>query len=128
MVIDSSAFVSIVLLEDDAEVLLGKIVSADVLKTSAASLMEASMVLLSRGGQLKVEAFDALLLAYDVEVLPVDRAQALIARDAFARFGKGRDPAGLNFGDCFSYALAWQTGEPLLFKGNDFSQTDLAQA
>ncbi len=86
------------------------------------------MVLLSRGGQLKVEAFDALLLAYDVEVLPVDRAQALIARDAFARFGKGRDPAGLNFGDCFSYALAWQTGEPLLFKGNDFSQTDLAQA
>jgi len=128
MVIDSSAFVSIVLLEDDAEVLLGKMVLADVLKTSAASLMEASMVLLSRGGQGKVDALDALLLEFQVEIVPVDRAQTLIARDSFVRYGKGRDPAGLNFGDCFSYALAKQTGEALLFKGNDFSQTDLAQA
>ena len=125
MVIDSSAFVSIVLLEVDAPIFLGKMVSADLLKTSAASLMEASIVLLSRGGQLKVVAFDALLLAYDVEVVPVDRGQVLIARDAFARFGKGRHPAGLNFGDCFSYALAKQTGDPLLFKGNGFSQTDI---
>jgi ribonuclease VapC len=69
---------------------------------------------------------DGLILRFEIVVVPVDREQALLAREAFRRFGKGRNKASLNFGDCF--ALAKQTGEPLLFKGNDFSQTDITAA
>jgi len=72
-----------------------------------------------------VAAFDNLIDKLGIEVVPVDREQALLAREAFRRFGKGRHKAGLNFGDCFAYALAKQTNEPLLYKGNDFSQTDI---
>ena len=72
-----------------------------------------------------VTAFDNLIDKLGIEVVPVDREQALLAREAFRRFGKGRHKAGLNFGDCFAYALAKQTNEPLLYKGNDFSQTDI---
>ncbi len=73
-----------------------------------------------------VAAFDNLIDKLGIEVVPVDREQALLAREAFRRFGKGRHKAGLNFGDCFAYALAKQTNEPLLYKGNDFSQTDIS--
>ena len=73
-----------------------------------------------------VTAFDNLIDKLGIEVVPVDREQALLAREAFRRFGKGRHKAGLNFGDCFAYALAKQTNEPLLYKGNDFSQTDIS--
>ena len=72
-----------------------------------------------------VAAFDNLIDKLGIEVVPVDREQALLAREAFRRFGKGRHKAGLNFGDCFAYALAKQTNRPLLYKGNDFSQTDI---
>lgn len=74
------------------------------------------------------DALDNLIGSLRVETVPVDRQQALIAREAFRRYGKGRHPAGLNFGDCFSYALAKQTGEPLLYKGNNFNQTDTVSA
>ena len=73
-----------------------------------------------------VAAFDNLIDKLGIEVVTVDREQALLAREAFRRFGKGRHKAGLNFGDCFAYALAKQTNEPLLYKGNDFSQTDIS--
>jgi ribonuclease VapC len=75
-----------------------------------------------------IAALDILTTRLRLVVIPVDHEQALLARDGFRRFGKGRHPAGLNFGDCFSYALAKQRGEPLLFKGNDFSQTDVLVA
>ena len=75
-----------------------------------------------------IALLDRLIDRFEIVVVPVDREQALLAREALRRFGKGRHKAGLNFGDCFSYALAKQTGEPLLFKGKDFSQTDITPA
>ena len=84
------------------------------------------MVLESRHGADGVRALDLLFESAGIEVVAVDIAQAKTARRAFADFGKGRHPAGLNYGDCFAYALARQLGEPLLCKGRDFSRTDLA--
>jgi len=83
------------------------------------------MVIESRHGKVGQQALDELLGKAQVEMVSVTVEQAEIARCAFRQYGKGHHPAGLNFGDCFSYALAKFTGEPLLFKGNDFSQTDL---
>ncbi len=82
------------------------------------------MVIESRRG-LGMESLDALLDEYDAEVIAFTPKQAQIARRAFRKFGKGRHPANLNFGDCIAYALARDTGEPLLFKGTDFGQTDI---
>ena len=95
-------------------------------RTSAASFLEASIVLESRQGADGVRLLDLLIESAGIEVVAVDFAQAKIARRAFANLGKGRHPAGLNYGDCFAYALASQFGEPLLCKGDDFSRTDLA--
>ena len=92
---------------------------------SAASLVETSIVAMRLRTPDPVTAFDDLIDKLGIEVVSVDREQALLAREAFRRFGKGRHKAGLNFGDCFAYALAKQTNEPLLYKGNDFSQTDI---
>jgi ribonuclease VapC len=106
MVVDSSVLVAIVLEEAREIEYIAKLTEASSLKMSAGTLTEASMVLLSRGGQVKVEILDALLARLDVEIVSVDHAHALLARQAFDRFGKGRDKVGLNMGDCFSYALA----------------------
>ncbi len=95
---------------------------------SAASLVESSVVVMRIRRSDSLMALDNLLAQLDIDIVAVDRKQALLAREAFRRFGKGRHEAGLNFGDCFSYALAKQTGEPLLFKGNDLLHTDLARA
>lgn len=92
---------------------------------SAASLVEASLVIESRKGDLGRIDLDLLVHDAGLEIVPVSEAQAEIAREAFRRFGKGRHPARLNFGDCFSYALAKSLGEPLIFKGQEFSKTDL---
>ena len=99
---------------------------AAVRRTSAATFLETSTVLESRHGAEGVQLLDLLIESAGVEVVAVDLAQARLARRAFARFGKGRHPAGLNYGDCFAYALARQLGEPLLCKGDDFSRTDLS--
>lgn len=128
MIIDSSALVAIILKEPDAIGCMTKLSKASSLSMSAVTLTETSMVLLSRGGQIKLDLLDAYLAQIDAEVVPVDRVQALIAREAFERYGKGRHKAQLNLGDCFVYALAKYFGEPLLFLGNDFSQTDLLSA
>ncbi len=86
------------------------------------------MVLESRYGAEGIRDFDLFLSKASISVLPVDVDQGYLARQAFRQYGKGRHPAGLNFGGCFSYALAKSLGQPLLFKGNDFSQTDIKTA
>jgi ribonuclease VapC len=125
MIVDSSALVSVVLLEDDAEFYARKLSEAPLRRISTVTLAEASMVLLSRAGQSKVDALDTLIRTLNIEVVPFDREQAILAREAFDRYGKGRHKARLNIADCFVYALAKRYGEPLLFKGNDFTGTDL---
>ncbi len=91
----------------------------------AAGLVETSIVVLARRGEAGLAVLNALLVDMRIETVPLSADHARLAVEAFRRFGKGRHAAGLNFGDCFSYALAKATGEPLLFKGDDFSQTDI---
>lgn len=128
MVIDTSAIVAIASNEPDAEALERKIADDPVRLISAATLLETSMVLEARFGEAGANEFDLWIHRAGADVVPVDKEQAEAARRAWRRFGKGRHPAGLNFGDCFSYALAVTRGEPLLFKGNDFIRTDIVGA
>jgi ribonuclease VapC len=125
VVIDSSALLAILLDEPDAEFYIAAILSDGKRLISAATLVETSIVIFNKRQLTPIAALDALLARLDIRVVSVDESQAMLAREASLLVGKGRDKAGLNFGDCFSYALAKQTGEPLLFKGNDFSHTDL---
>ena len=126
MVIDTSAFLAILQDEPERRSFSRIIDEAAVRRTSAATFLEASMVLQARHGADGVQTFDLLIESAGVEVVAVDLAQSRIARRAFSHFGKGRHPAALNYGDCFAYALARQLGEPLLCKGDDFRRTDLA--
>lgn len=128
MVIDASALIAIVLEEPDASIYYAAIANSPVRLLSAATLVEASLVLLRRRTIGATAALDSLISHLRIEIISVDYRQALLAREAFQRFGKGLHPAALNFGDCFSYALAKRTSEPLLYKGNDFSQTDILSA
>jgi ribonuclease VapC len=130
VVIDSSAVVAVLFDEPEARSFLFRIAEAEVCRLSAASMVEIGIVLRrgDAGGQRR-RAFDEMLRLFSIRVEPVTEAQARAAVDAFERFGKGTGhPAGLNFGDCFSYALAQAVDEPLLFKGDDFSRTDIAAA
>lgn len=126
MVLDTSALLAILFDEPERRSFTEAIEVAERRLLSAASLVEASMILESRHGAEGVRALDRLLSAAGIVIVPVDAAQAYGAREAFRAYGKGRHAAGLNFGDCFAYALAKASGEALLFKGDDFSQTDLA--
>ena len=128
MVIDTSALVAILLNEPERRLFNECIESATRRLISAGTLLEASLVLESRLGEIGGRELDLFLHRAGFEIVPVDENQAEIARGAFRRYGKGRHPAALNFGDCFSYAAAGATGEPLLFKGNDFSKTDIESA
>jgi ribonuclease VapC len=126
MVIDSSALIAIVLKEPEAVRFLQAIERATSCRISAATFFETGMVLKrdATGGRMIV--FEEMLRDYQITIAPVTEEQARTALDAFDRYGKGRGhPAGLNFGDCFSYALAKAGGEPLLFKGQDFIHTDI---
>ena len=125
MVFDTSALLAILFDEPERRAFTEAIEATEVRLLSAASFVEASMILESRLGAEGVRALDRLLAAANIEIIAVDLPQAHAAREAFRQFGKGRHPAGLNFGDCFSYALAKARSEPLLFKGGDFSQTDI---
>jgi ribonuclease VapC len=125
MVIDTSAIAAILFNEPDAAALEGKIADDPVRLMSAATFLEATIVIEARLGDPGGWEFDLWLHRAEVEILPVDAEQADRARRAWRRFGKGRNPAGLNYGDCFSYALAATHDEPLLFKGDDFTQTDV---
>ncbi len=125
MVIDTSAMMAILMHEPAAD-RLGSAAEADRTRlVSAATVVEASLVLLGRYGEAGDPQLDRLLRGIGAEVVPVGEEQVALARDAALRFGRGRHPAALNFGDCFSYALSVARGEPLLFVGDDFSQTDV---
>lgn len=128
MVIDSSALLAILLDEPERAAFRSAIVGDAVRLASTATLFEAAMVTLGRLGEPGVAELDALLRAAEVAATPFTAEHGTIALDAFRRFGKGRHRAGLNFGDCMSYALAKAAGEPLLFKGDDFGRTDIASA
>ena len=125
MVVDTSALLALLLNEADAPAFRLAMEADPVRLLSAASLVEIGIVIEARVGEAGGRELDLLLQKAAIEVVAVDAEQADLARQAFRRFGKGRHAAGLNYGDCFSYALAQSSGEPLLFKGNDFSQTDL---
>jgi ribonuclease VapC len=125
MVIDTSAILAIALNEPEAATFEQYIASNPVRLISTATVLEISIVLETRLGEAAVREFDLWLHKADVEIVDVDTVQLDAARRAWRRFGMGRHPAGLNYGDCFSYALAFTRQEPLLFKGDDFSKTDI---
>ena len=129
MILDSSAVVAIVRQEPDAEIFARALEAEPSCKMSAANFLEAAIVLDSRRDATQGRRYDEILRQGNVELVPLDEAQARIAREAYRDFGKGSGHAAqLNFGDCFAYALAKATGEPLLYKGSDFSHTDVARA
>ena len=128
MIIDTSAVLAVLFREPDAERFDRAIAHAWPRRMSVATLLEATMVVESRGGTAAGHELDALLEQAGIELVPVTHEQAQTARYAWRRFGKGNHHAALNFGDCFAYALAKTTGEPLLFKGEDFTRTDVEAA
>lgn len=126
MVINSSAVIAILIREQEAESFEVAILGDSLRYMSAGSLLETSIVLDSKLGDKASSMLDLFLLRVGIEIVPVSVVQVEIARVAFRQYGRGRHKAGLNFGDCFSYALSKVSGEPLLFKGSDFGLTDLA--
>ncbi len=128
MVLDTSALVAVLFDEPERGELTARIVAADRRLLSAATLVEAGILVEARRGEAAGRELDLLLHRAGVLCVAVDEQQARFARAAWRRFGKGRHPAALNYGDCFSYALARVTGEPLLFKGDDFARTDVVRA
>jgi ribonuclease VapC len=125
MVIDTSALLAIFLAEPERKQFLDLITDAETRCMSAANVLEAGIVLEARRGEAAGREFDLFLYHAKVEVVPADSEQVEIARVAWRRYGRRRHAAGLNFGDCFAYALAKTMGEPILFKGDDFTHTDL---
>jgi ribonuclease VapC len=128
MVIDTSALMAILQLEPEERRFVAAIGSADLRMMSTVSWVESSMVIVGRRGQGGLDDLDQFVATARIDLVPVSSRHAQLARDAFVAFGKGRHPARLNCGDCFAYALAKATGEPLLFKGDDFTRTDIRAA
>lgn len=125
MVLDSSAIVAIMLREPGYAALLDKIDAAPVLLVGAPTLVESCMVLASRLRADPRPKLLAFLRRIEAGIVAFDQRHFDVAAEAFLRFGRGRHPAGLNFGDCLSYAVAFLAEMPLLFKGTDFSRTDI---
>ena len=125
MVVDTSAIVAILNDEPERRHFIDRIVAAGTRLISAATVVEAGIVIEARRGEHAGRELDLFLHRAQFEIVPVDAGQAEVARAAFRRYGKGRHPAGLNFGDCLSYALAKVRSDELLFKGNDFPKTDV---
>lgn len=128
IVIDTSALVAIFRKEPDATRFEETMLNAERCLFSTVNHLEASLVMIGRGPPLLGEHLDAFILRAGIDVVPFDREQLAEARTAFVRFGKGRHPAGLSIADCAAYALARRRGLPLLFKGSDFSKTDVVPA
>ena len=128
MIIDTSAMVAILYKEPEATAFAQIIYNAETSRISVASYVELSMVIESQLGPDGMRQTETFIRRGGIIIEPVTVEHGELARQAFLDFGKGRHKAGLNFGDCFSYALAKATGEPLLFKGNDFAQTDIKPA
>jgi ribonuclease VapC len=128
IVIDTSAIVAVLRDERERRSFTEAIENAEQCLMSAVSFVEASMLMEARNGYEGLRDLDLFLLKAGIAIEAVDLEQAKVARGAFTLFGKGRHEANLNFGDCFSYALAKISGAPLLFKGDDFSRTDIEAA
>lgn len=128
MTLDTSAVLAILQDEPERTEFVSRIEQAPRRLMSTVSVLEAAMVLEGRRGEDAGLDLDLFLLRASVETVPFDAEQLQLARTAFRRFGKGRHAAGLNFGDCAAYALAQWSGEPLLFKGDDFAATDVDRA
>lgn len=126
--LDSSACVAVLLGEPEQEGFSRVLAEAEELWMGAFSVLETSIVIATRKGPNGLMAWDALRERLAIQVVPLTGAHAELAREAWQRFGKGRHPAGLNIGDCCSYAVARHAGLPLLFKGEDFAQTDIEAA
>ncbi len=130
MVVDTSALIAIVYAESDHQQFEQAIGEDATRLISTASAIEASIVVARRAGSDRARGalaiLDGIMKSLGLAIEPVTAAHVELARDAYLRYGKGMGAAGLNFGDCFSYALARDSGEPLLFKGDDFRQTDIA--
>lgn len=129
MIVDSSALLAILRAEPEAFRYANMIENVAIRRISAANFLETAIVIDGSRDPVASRRFDELIHAAQIVIEPVTKEQAVIARAAYRDFGKGSGhPAQLNFGDCFAYALAKATGEPLLFKGNDFRHTDIAAA
>jgi ribonuclease VapC len=128
MILDSLPLVAILAEESDRELYVRAISHAPRCRISAGNFLELSIVIEGQFGADVLRQCDALFRRVGIVIEPVTIEQVHVARQAFHDFGKGRHPAGLNFGDCFAYALAKITGEPLLFKGEDFKKTDVVSA
>lgn len=128
MILDTSALLAVLLCEPEAVAFARAMEGADRLRMSVASYLEAAIYIDRHGDQVRRAMLDTFLDEFGIALEPVTVEQIRVARQGFRSFGKGIHPAGLNFGDCFTYALAKTAREPLLFKGTDFSQTDLASA
>ena len=129
MILDSSALIAILRKEPEWSEYLTAVEDSAHCSMSAANFFESAIVVDGKRDAVASREFDAYLRDAKVRIVAVDEAQARIAREAYRDFGKGSGhPARLNFGDCFAYALAKATGEPLLYKGDDFSHTDAGNA
>ncbi len=128
MFVDTSALIAILFAEPDAATYAEAIFDANSCRISAGSYVELFVVLERQGNASTVQQAEMLLARGNITVEPVTVEHGHVARQAFRDFGKGKHKAGLNFGDCFAYALAKVTGEPLLFKGRDFVRTDIVPA
>ncbi len=128
MIVDSSAVLAIAFNEPEAERFATAIAQRPERSIAAVNWLEVMMVVESRHGEESADDVLLILEQLGVETLAFDAEQAYEAREAWRRFGKGRHAAGLNLGDCAAYAAAVVTGRPLLFKGNDFTQTDVVRA
>jgi ribonuclease VapC len=128
VIIDTSAMVAILYREPEAAAFIQRIHDADSCRISVATWVELAMVVESQLGPDGMRQAEAFFRRAGITIEPVTVGHGELARQAFLDFGKGRHKAGLNYGDCFSYALAKATGEPLLFKGNDFALTDIVAA
>lgn len=125
MVIDTSAIIAILYEEREADLFANAISSAAIKLMSAGTALELSIVSRAKKGEIGNKKVMAFLSTSKIDIIPFDTEQLEIARDTLAKYGKGNHKAKLNFGDCFSYALAKVSREPLFFKGNDFSLTDI---
>jgi ribonuclease VapC len=128
MIVDTSAVLAILFAEPEAQRIADAIERSPFCRFPASCFLEATITLLGRNGEEGLRDLDAFMLQSRMEISSFPESQARLAREAFKRYGKGRHPAKLNFGDCMAYALAKESGEELLFKGTDFAQTDIAVA
>lgn len=125
MVIDTSAIIAILFGEPEADNLIRVISQSQETIMSSFSVLEAGIVMEAKKGEAGGREFDLFIQKAEIKIVPLDPEQIVLARVAWRKYGKGRHPAGLNMGDCCSYALAKRTGSPLMFKGNDFDKTDI---